>query len=108
MRLPDHPATYAVGYVSIMLLGLLVLFFLAGCASKPSEPQIITKEVRVPVPVFCNVDIGPSVVFPDAGEAMANVPDVFTGTKYLKAGRVLRDARIRELEAALEACSRHE
>lgn len=36
---------------------LAVLFLLMGCAAKPA-PEIVTKEVKVLVPVPCNTDVG--------------------------------------------------
>lgn len=63
------------------------LALLAGCATAP-EPRIEVREVRIPVPVAC-----------------AAAPDVFEGVKLLKAGRLLRQARERELEAALAGCA---
>lgn len=78
-------------------------FAVAACATT-SEPRIVVKEVRVPVPVKCAADPGPAPDLPDTSEALRQAPDLFEQVKLLLAGRKLRDARIGELEAANQGC----
>lgn len=89
---------------TVIVMGLS----LAACQTTNPEPRVVTKTVDVAVPVQCHPNPNPLATkpaFPDTDAALASVPDVFTGTKLLKAGRKLRDARIGELEAALAACT---
>lgn len=88
----------------IAILAALCAVSLAGCATAP-ELRIEVREVRIPVPVACAADPGPAPAYPDTAEALAAAPDVFEGVKLLKAGRLLRQARERELEAALAGCA---
>ena len=63
------------------------------------------REVKIPVAVACAADPGPDPTYPDTDEALRNVPDVATGVRLITAGRLLRDARIGELKAALAGCA---
>ena len=76
----------------------------AGCAGKPPEPIIQTVRVEVPVQVRCQPTISPAPEFPDTDAALASAPDIFRGVALLKAGRLIRNARISELSAALDQC----
>lgn len=87
-------------------LALLVALFLTACGTTtPPEPVIRTITVNVPVPVKCAPNIGPGPDYPDTDEALASVPDIFQGVAILKAGRILRIPRERELLAALKGCA---
>jgi len=87
------------------LIVAAVLVAVAGCASAPKpEPLIMTKEVRVPVPVSCK----PALTkpdFPDTDAAVASTSDLFDLAKLYRAGRALRIAWEAQLEAALKGCS---
>lgn len=78
---------------------------MAGSCATTGEPRIEIRTVNVPVAVPCDPVISPAPDYPDKAEVMANVADTFEAVKRLKAGRILRDARIGELEAALKGCA---
>lgn len=83
----------------IVLAGAL----LAACgATKPPtpEPIIRTVEIRVPVPVQCQGEIGPEPVYVDSDEALAAAPNIFEAMKLRIVGRLQRIDRERELMAA--------
>jgi hypothetical protein len=85
---------------------ILAAVALAGCSTpRPPEPIIRTVEVRVPVMVRCEPHLTPAPAYPDDAASLRAAPDVFRAAQLVMAGRVLRDARITELQAALEACS---
>ena len=88
----------ALHYVPLATIGLA----LTACAT--SEPRIITKEVRVPVPVACAASPGPDPAFSDTPEALRAAADLFEQVKLLLAGRAQRDARLAELKAAVAGC----
>lgn len=77
---------------------------LAACATAP-EPRIVTKEVRVPVPVACASKPGPDPAFSDTNEALRAAGDLFEQVRLLLAGRAQRDARLTELKASVAGCS---
>lgn len=77
---------------------------IAGCATKPPpEPIVQTVEVRVPVAVTCAVTVAKPTQ-PDTDAALAAVADIFAGSQLLLAGRLIYQAYIAELEAALSGC----
>ncbi len=90
--------------LSITFALIVAAIWLAGCAGTP-KPAPIPREVMVPVSVPCVVDPGPDPVYPDTDAALAAAPDVATGVRLITAGRLLRDARIGELKAALAGCA---
>jgi len=94
----SNPYTFA-GHVSV-----LALFLTCAACATTSEPRIITKEVRVPVPVACAASPGPDPAFSDTPEALRAAADVFEQAKLLLAGRAQRDARLAELKAAVAGC----
>jgi len=77
---------------------------LSACAT-PREPQIVVREVRVPVSVPCAAKPPASSGFIDSPDVIAEAPDIFARVQALLAGRAQRDARIAELEAAVGGCS---
>lgn len=86
-----------------LLIPLILLFLLAACASTPAtppEPIVQTIEVKVPVPVDCQGEIGPVPVYADSPEALAAAADIFEAIKLRIAGRGQRIDRERELMAA--------
>jgi len=85
-------------------LAILGALALTACATT-SEPRIVTKEVKVPVPVACAVSAGEDPIYPDSDEALKAAPNVLERVKLLAAGRLLRIAREMELKAAVKGCS---
>lgn len=81
-------------YLMVLLLPLL-----AGCAS---EPKTVT--VEVPVAKSCRIEIAPRAEFPDTKAAIMAQRGVDARVNLILAGRLLRDRRIDELEAALAGC----
>jgi hypothetical protein len=77
---------------------------LAGCAT-PLEPIIRTVEVKVPVPVSCvPVDFPPPPEYPDTQEALDAAPEPAVGMSLIGQGRLMRIARLIEVETAIEVC----
>lgn len=89
-------------------IAALCAIALAGCATHPVEPKIVTKTVEVPVPVPCPDKRLPRQPPPDAAKAVAAVPfgDMDDLVKLLLAGRVMRDQRLAEDEAQIAACAK--
>lgn len=73
-----------------MKRALILVLFVAGCASQPQEPVVKTVTVNVPVAVPCLKDIGPEPVYSDTDAALKAAPDLFTRVKLLLAGRLQR------------------
>ena len=90
--------------ISLAITLIAAAIWLAGCAT-PGPPRIEVREVKIPVAVACATDPGPDPVYPDTDAALQAVPDVATGVRLITAGRLLRDARIGELKAALAGCA---
>ena len=90
--------------LSVAITLIAAAIWLAGCGTPPA-PRIEVREVKIPVAVACAADPGPDPIYPDTDEALRNVPDVATGVRLITAGRLLRDARIGELKAALAGCA---
>ncbi len=84
--------------------GLALLTVLGACAS-PREPVARTVEVRTPVAVACDPQVGGAPDYPDSDQALKAAPDLFERVKLLLAGRELRRAREAELEAGIRGCS---
>lgn len=92
-------------YISRLVIALTVgCVSLAACAT-PSEPRIVTKEVRVPIPVACAAKPPPEQPFSDTPEALRAAGDLFEKVKLLLTGRAQRDARLYELRASVAGCS---
>jgi hypothetical protein len=83
----------------------LAALTLAACAHSPSEPQIVVKEVRVPVVVPCPIDTS-EPAYVDTLDALkaaaARGSDAVVA--LLIGGRSQRDAQIAGLKAQAEAC----
>ena len=82
----------------------LAALILAGCASAPSQPAVVTKTVNVEVPVHCSPNIGPEPSYADTPEAIRAASDFGSRLKLVLAGRVQRIQRLGELLAALKGC----
>lgn len=77
---------------------------LAACSTTPRE-KVVTKTVTVPVPVSCSPKLPPKVNYSDTPEGGAGeATNIAERTKRVLAGIAERDARINDLEAALEGC----
>ncbi|WP_313012855.1 hypothetical protein [Brevundimonas sp.] len=88
---------------------ILSALLMAGCTPTPKpvpEPVVRIVEVKVPVAVACDPDIGPEPAYVDTPEAIAAAPDIFARTVLLVAGRVQRIARDGVKTAALDGCRR--
>lgn len=86
---------------------IAAVLLLASCNSarkSPPEPVVVFKEIRVPVAVPCNPDIGPEPAYVDTPEAIAMAPDIYARTVLLIAGRLQRIARDGVKTAALDEC----
>jgi hypothetical protein len=84
-------------------LTLVVLCMLAGCASKP-EIIYTPKEVKVPVPVPCQM---PRIAAPpDLLAALPNNTNLTTGMKTCLAQDDYNKGYEAQLQAAISACSR--
>lgn len=84
-------------------LNLVVALTLSACAHTP-EPKIVTKEVLVPVIQKCATDPGNRPTYLDTPAALKGAQDIFEQVKLLLAGRLQRQSREAELEAALAGC----
>lgn len=88
---------------------IMSALLLAGCTPTPRpapEPVVQILEVKVPVAIACDPDIGPEPAYVDTPEAIAAAPDIFARTVLLVAGRVQRIARDGVKTAALDECRR--
>lgn len=83
-----------------VFLFAFVFTTLLACASQPE-----TQTVDVPVAVSCAAMIDNRPRFPDTRAAIVAAANVEARVNLILAGRLLRDKRIDELEAALSGCS---
>ncbi len=86
--------------VAVALLVLLVILT-AGC-------QTVGDAVRVLIPVAksCAVKIDPRPVFPDTKDAIVAATNIEARVNLILAGRLMRDKRLDEVEAALSECQK--
>lgn len=92
---------------AIVIVALLLLILVAGCsATPPPEPIVRTVEVKVPVPQPCKAlgELGAEPVYPDSDAALVAAPDLFERVKLLLQGRLLRQARLTQYQAAGASC----
>ncbi len=82
---------------------LTVALALTACATDNAPKPVTTVTVKIPVPTPCG-PVVPKPDFPDSDEALRTAPDLFTRVKLLVAGRLIRIAYERELEAVSTAC----
>ena len=88
---------------------ILSALLVASCNTGPKiapEPVVQIVEVKMPVAIACDPDIGPEPAYVDTPEAIAIAPDIFARTVLLVAGRVQRIARDEVKTAALDECRR--
>ncbi len=86
-------------------LALAALLLLTACAHQPSEPVIRTIEVKVPVAVSCVPNTFPGEpTFPDTDAALRSAPGAADRYQLIAAGRLLRIARLSELETVVKGC----
>lgn len=80
---------------------------LGACATTGAvpEPRIITVEVAVPVPSPCvPATLAPEPEYPDTDLALLAAVDGPTRYALIAAGRLLRIARLNEVEPVVAAC----
>lgn len=83
---------------------VLSLALYACATTTPPAPQIITQEVRIPIPTPCNPSLRPEPAYPDTDAALASATNALSATRDLLIGRRMRNDRINEIMAALAAC----
>lgn len=93
-----------VGVSAFHAAAAVLCITLAACATTKPEPQIVTKEVQIPVMVKCHPDIGPEPDYPDTDAKLKAAPDLFSKVQLLVAGRIMRMSRDAVKSAALSAC----
>jgi hypothetical protein len=82
---------------------LLPLLLLSACATP--EPKVRTVTVDRPVAVSCiPAALDPAQPFPDTDEALRGAVDAAERYALVAAGRLLRDARLGELEPIILLC----
>jgi hypothetical protein len=82
---------------------LAVSLTCAACATVP-EPRILTREVKVMVPVPCAVAPPAKPTYADTPEAVRGAPNLAERLKLFLAGREQRDGYIIGLEASVAGC----
>ena len=83
---------------------ILAVLALAACAPKPPVERIVVQEVKIPVPVPCDPQIGPEPLYADNPEALAAAPDILEAVRLRAIGRFERIARDLVKTAALDGC----
>lgn len=83
---------------------LVAALLLAGCAHTP-EPKVRTVTVNKPVALECvPATLGTAPEYPDTDEAIRNAVDAAERYRLIAAGRLLRNARLGEVEPVLLMC----
>lgn len=90
-------ADHIVGVTAMILT-------LSACAHRPTEPEIRTVEVKVPVAVSCVPNLPAAPVYPDTREALQAAGAAPERYQLMAAGRELRIVRLRDLEAVVASC----
>jgi hypothetical protein len=85
-------------------LAILLVAPMAACATA-GDRDAAPRVVPAPVIQTCPASLGAAPAYPDTEAALAAARDIFGGVQLLLAGRALRQARERELEAALAVCT---
>ena len=87
---------------TLTLIAATVL--LAGCGAKP-EPVVRTVTVNVPVAIECvPVTLAEPPSYPDTDDALLAAPDAAERYRLLFFGRLLRNARLSEVESVILSC----
>lgn len=86
----------------LIICGLCGIFC-SACATAPDRP--VVHETPIPLIATCHPAISPSSAAPDTDQALLDAPDLFARVRLLLAGRLVRIARQRDLEAALQGCA---
>jgi hypothetical protein len=95
----DHwTVKHYLAAIGLWLLVVVVLF-LAGCASTP-----VPATTYVPVAIQCKPDLGPDPAYADSDAAIAAETDPEKIVKLLLEGREQRIQRDHEKTAALKVC----
>lgn len=83
-----------------------LLLLLAGCATDEAPPvRTVTVEVAVPVASPCvPAGLAPAPEYPDTADALRAAPDAAQRLLLMAAGRLLRTARLNELEPVVAGC----
>lgn len=88
----------------LLLLPLLVLTACATDGAVP-EPRVVTVEVAVPVSSPCvPAGLAQPPEYPDTDLALRTAPDAASRLLLFAAGRLLRAARLNELEPVVAGC----
>ena len=85
-------------------VAVLIALSLAACAKPEPVIRYQTVEVRVPVSVPCDPDIGPEPSYVMTPEAVAAAPNIYVLTVMLLSERIQRIARDEVKTAALDGC----
>lgn len=82
------------------------LLALAACAAGPRpEPEVRIQEVYVEKPVTCVPgNLGEAPTYPDSDDALRRAADAAERYALLWAGRLLRAARLGEVEPVVTEC----
>lgn len=92
------------GTAFIRPLVFIAALLLTGCGHQPA-PIIRTVTVIKPVAVACvPANLDPAGSYPDTDEALRSAVDAAERYALVAAGRMLRDARLGELEPIIQAC----
>lgn len=87
-------------------LAILAAVALAACGNHPAaEPQFNTVTVYKNTPVPCDPKLPPAPTYPDTPEAILAAPNIAEVAKLVKAGSLMRQARLAQVEAAVKACA---
>jgi hypothetical protein len=93
-----------------MIRALPFALLLAGCGTTKivqGAPIVTTVEVPVPVVAPCvPKSLASAPDYPDTNDALRAAPDAADRYRLLGAGRLLRSARLNELEGVVAGCPR--
>lgn len=99
-----------IARIAALAFPIAAALCLAGCSGRPQErpqPIVTTVEVAVPVAQPCvPATLGPAPDYPDTDEALKQAADAAQRYLLLVAGRILRAARLKELEIVAAGCPR--
>lgn len=100
----DGGSAFFKGWGGTRLVLLPLIILVSACSHKP-EPIVRTVTVKVPVAIECvPATLDPTPSYPDTDEALRSAYDAAERYALVAAGRLLRDARLAELEGVVLAC----